>query len=103
MMVVQRVLLKNEALMSRSRQLTHDLPAGPPPEVQDEVAAAWERAQRPILDDLLLDFESEPALGRAWGRLLTPDGHVVAPLSAMQVLAIACGDAAGETAPVLAV
>jgi len=31
-------------LMTRS----HVLPAGPPPEVQDEIDAAWERAQAPV-------------------------------------------------------
>jgi hypothetical protein len=80
--------------MSRSHHLTHDLPAGPPPEVLEEVAAAWERAQRPLSDDLVLDFCSEPALARAWGRLLTDTGDVAAPLSASAALAIACGDAA---------
>ena len=86
--------------MSRSRQLTHDLPAGPPPEVLEEVAAAWERAQRPLPDDLVLDLRSEPLLARAWGRLTTRDGEVVAPVSASEALAIACGDAA---VPALAV
>ena len=100
MMDVKRVLLKNKALMSRSRLLTHDLPAGPPPEVLDEVAAAWERAQRPLSDDLVIDFCSEPVLARAWGRLTTHGGDVVAPLSASEALAIACGDTA---VPALAV
>jgi hypothetical protein len=100
MMGVQQVLLKNQALMSRSRHLTHDLPTGPPPEVLGEVAAAWERAQRLLSDDLVLDFCSEPVLARAWGRLLSRDGDVVAPLSARAALALACGDVA---VPVMAV
>jgi hypothetical protein len=27
---------------------SHKLPAGPPPEVLDEIDAAWERAQAPV-------------------------------------------------------
>jgi hypothetical protein len=100
---VQRVrLLKIEALMSRSHH-THDLPSGPPPEVLDEVFAAWERAQRPLPEGLVLAFESEPALGRAWGELQLGDGTVVAGLSAVESLAIACGDALVLDAPALAV
>ena len=33
-------------LMTRSHHFA--LPAGPPPEVQDEIDAAWERAQAPV-------------------------------------------------------
>jgi hypothetical protein len=34
-------------LMSRS-QHTHDPRSGPPPEVLDAIAAAWERAREPL-------------------------------------------------------
>ena len=88
------------ALMSRSHD---DTPSGPPPEVLEEVAAAWERAQQPLLDDLLLDFGSEPALGRAWGELRLADGTLVERISASEALAIACGDAVVLAAPALAV
>ena len=51
-------------LMSRSRTALSS-PPGPPPEVLWEVAEAWGRAQEPLPAGLELDFESEPALGRA--------------------------------------
>ena len=78
--------------MSRSHDI-FDLPAGPPPEVLDEIAAAWERAQAPLLDEVELTFASEPALGRAWGELRLPDGELVTGISASEAIAIACGDA----------
>jgi hypothetical protein len=90
------------ALMSRS-QLSLDLLAGPPPEVLDEVAAAWERAQAPLLDELLLDFGTEPALGRAWGELRMVDGALVERIPASEAIAIACGDAVLLPAPAMAV
>jgi hypothetical protein len=81
----------------RSRSHHHlALPSGPPPEVCAEIAEAWERAQRPFADGLSLDFESEPALGRAWGVLRCADGTVVERISATEALAIACGDVAVE-------
>ena len=79
-------------LTPRSQSM-HDLLSGPPPEVLDEVAAAWERAQEPLLDSLSLCFASEPALGRAWGELRLPDGELVTSIPASEALAIACGDA----------
>ena len=88
--------------MSRSH-LSLDLPFGPPPEVLEEVAAAWERAQEPLLDELLLDFASEPALGRAWGELRLVDGALVERISASEAIAIACGDAVLLPAPAMAV
>jgi hypothetical protein len=87
-------------LMSRSHA---DIPAGPPPEVLEEIAAAWERAQEPLFEDLLLGFSSEPALGRAWGELRMADGTLVERISASEALAIACGDAAVLAAPAIAV
>jgi hypothetical protein len=99
---MQRVLLKNEALMTRSHHLMHELPAGPPPEVLDEIAAAWERAQAPLPEELTLTFASEPALGRAWGELRLA-GTLVAGLSACETVAISCGDVAVRPAPALAV
>ena len=78
--------------MSRSYAID-DLLNGPPPEVLDEVGAAWERAQVPLPDGLELWFASEPALGRAWGELRLEDGDLVAGISASEAIAIACGDA----------
>jgi hypothetical protein len=74
-------------------QLTHDLLSGPPPEVLDEIAAAWERAQEPLPDSVELCFASEPALGRAWGELRLADGEFVTSIPASEAIAIACGDA----------
>jgi hypothetical protein len=73
-------------------QLMDDLESGPPPEVLDEIAIAWERAQEPLPDALALCFVSEPALGRAWGELRL-DGELVTSIPASEAIAIACGDA----------
>ena len=77
--------------MTRSHEI-HDFSEGPPPEVLEEVAAAWERAQEPLPDALELCFASEPALGRAWGELRL-DGELVTSIPASEAIAIACGDA----------
>ena len=92
MMWVKRDPPVQTALMPRSHELP-DFLTGPPPEVLDEVGAAWERAQEPLPDGLALCFASEPALGRAWGELRLDDGELVAGISASEALAIACGDA----------
>ena len=84
-------LLSSDHLMPRSHD-TLDFLNGPPPEVLDEIAAAWERAQEPVCDVLELSFASEPALGRAWGELRC-DGALMTAISASEALAIACGDA----------
>jgi hypothetical protein len=88
------------SLMTRSHA---DSLSGPPPEVLSEVAAAWERAQEPLFEDLLLGFMSEPALGRAWGELRMADGTLVERISASEALALACGDAEILAAPAIAV
>ena len=72
-------------LTPRSHDLD-DLSAGPPPEVLEEIAVAWERAQEPLPDGLDLHFASEPTLGWAWGELVTS-------IPASEAIAIACGDA----------
>ena len=90
-----------DALMSRSHYMDAVF-SGPPPEALDEVYAAWERAQVPLLDSLELAFASEPALGRAWGELRLPDGTCVASLAAREALAIACGDVEMLPAPAFA-
>ena len=85
-------LLSTMPLTPRS-QPPFDLSSGPPPEVLDEIAAAWERAQEPLPDSLELCFASEPALGRAWGELRLADGELVTSIPASEASAIACGDA----------
>ena len=87
-------------LMPRS-YVTEDLPSSPPPEVMDEVFAAWERAQEPLPESVALDFVSEPVLGRAWGELRLDDGTFLTTISASEALAIACGDAAVVPSTVL--
>ena len=86
-----------------SSHANDDLSSGPPPEVLDEVFAAWERSQDPLGGMLELGFTSEAALGRAWGELRLTDGTFLTNISASEALAIACGDAAVMPAPVLAV
>ena len=66
--------------------------AGPPPEVQDEIAAAWERAQAPVDGVYELAFSSNAALRRAWDELTWPDGTPALRLTASEALAIACGE-----------
>ena len=76
--------------MTRSHHFA--LPAGPPPEVQDEIDAAWERAQAPVDGVYELRFERDPVLHRAWGELTWPDGTPVRPLTATEAHALACGE-----------
>ena len=76
---------------------------GPPPEVHAEIGEAWERAQRPLPDGVVLDFERVSGLGRAWGVLRAADGALVERISAAEALAIACGDAAVQPAVALAI
>jgi hypothetical protein len=71
---------------------SHQLPAGPPPEVQAEIDAAWERAQALVEGAYELHFEHDPELHRAWGELQLPGGTPVLRLSATEALALACGD-----------
>jgi hypothetical protein len=99
---MQRALHTRTFLMPRS-YVSEELPSSPPPEVLDEVFAAWERAQEPLPESLALNFVAEPALGRAWGELRLDDGTFLASISASEGLAIACGDAAVLPAPVIAV
>ncbi len=69
-----------------------ELVSGPPPEVLDEIGAAWERAQAPMVESLELGFDSAPGVARAWGELRLADGTVVARLRASEAIALACGD-----------
>ena len=69
-----------------------ELLPGPPPEVLDEIGAAWERAQAPMIESLELSFDSAPGISRAWAELRLRDGSVVARLRASEAVALACGD-----------
>ena len=50
-------LLKGLSPMPRFLATTHDLPAGPPPEVLEQIDVAWERARELFASDLELHFE----------------------------------------------
>jgi hypothetical protein len=78
--------------MSRSHDSTPGLPAGPPPEVLDEIDAAWERAQGLLDGDFELHFEADHVSHRAFGELRRADGTLERELTATEALAIACGD-----------
>jgi hypothetical protein len=70
-----------------------DLPAGPPPEVLQQIDVAWGRARELFESDLDLHFEVDAGLGRVWAELRLADGTVAERLSASEALALACGDA----------
>ena len=90
-------------LMSRSHHNDFDLLAGPPPEVLDEIDAAWERAQELVDGEFELHFEADALLHRAFAELRRPDGAVEHRLTATEALAIACGEPVELAAPALAV
>jgi hypothetical protein len=70
-----------------------DLPAGPPPEVLQQINVAWKRA-RDLFDSALeIHFEVD-ADHRVSAELRAFDGSLVERLSAPEALALACGDAA---------
>jgi hypothetical protein len=64
----------------------------PPPCVLAEVDAAWERASEPLVDGLELHFALGSVAGSLRCSLRAEDGSIVAPLSACEALALACGD-----------
>jgi len=84
--------------MLRPLATTHDLPAGPPPEVLAQIDVAWERSRELFASDLGLHFEVDEILGRVWAELRCADGTVVDRLTASEALAFACGDQATELA-----
>jgi hypothetical protein len=88
--------------MSRSHWHLDRSP-GPPPEVLAEIDEAWGRAQQPLPEGLVLDFERTSAPPRARGLLRLGDGTVLERIAASEVLAIACGDAAIRAASAWAV
>jgi hypothetical protein len=84
--------------MSRFPATTHELPAGPPPEVLQQLDVAWERARELFDSELELHFEVDAYLGHVWAELRAPDGSVIERLSASEALSIACGDAVADMA-----
>ena len=89
--------------MSRSHLSDLDLLAGPPPEVLDEIDAAWERAQELVDGELELHFEADAPNRRAFGELRLADGTLEQRLTASDAVAIACGDLVARPALALAV
>jgi hypothetical protein len=75
--------------MPRFRPTTIDLPAGPPPEVLQQIDVAWERARELFESELELHFEVDASIGRVWAELRAPDGTVIERLSAHEALALA--------------
>ena len=71
--------------------LASDVPDAPPPEVLDEVDAAWVRAASLAAAGLHLHVSFGRVGGRLRARLCRAD-EVVAALTPAQVLALACGD-----------
>ena len=84
--------------MPRFRPTTLDLPAGPPPEVLQQIDVAWERARELFDSEIQLHFRVNEEIGSVWAELRAADGTVVERLSASEALALACGDAAPELA-----
>jgi hypothetical protein len=71
---------------------SHTLPAGPPPEVLDEIDAAWERAQAVTEGTYELHFEQGRFSGRIRAELRASDGTPVRILTPSEALAVACGE-----------
>lgn len=84
--------------MPRFFATTHDLPAGPPPDVLQQIDVAWERARELFESDLELHFEVDALFGEVWAELRCADGSVAERLSASEAVALACGDAPAELA-----
>jgi hypothetical protein len=82
----------DDLLASRSPRFRDPL-LGPPAHVQDEVDAAWERAQDLFADELELHFTVDSYTRRVRGELRSARGETWEPLSAAEALAFACGDA----------
>ena len=84
--------------MPRFRSTTYDLPAGPPPEVLQQIEVAWKRARELSDSGLELHYEVDAVLGRVWADVTYMDGSLVERLSASEALGLACGDAVPELA-----
>jgi hypothetical protein len=89
-------LLKELHPVPRFRSTIRDLPAGPPPEVLQQIDVAWERARELFDSELELHFEVDAAEGLVWAELRCADGTLVERLSASEALALGCGAAQPE-------
>jgi hypothetical protein len=74
--------------------LDHNTLLTPPPHVQAEVDAAWERARDLFAGELELHFDLSGLAGRLSAELRVPGGETVERLTASEALALACGDIA---------
>ena len=72
-------------------RLPNDIPATPPAELDDEIAAAWDRAAGFAAEGLDLHVAVGRVSGRVRGTLRLED-EVLLRLSPTQILALACGD-----------
>lgn len=81
--------------MTRFHADAFDLPDGPPPEVLEEIRAAWERSRVLFEDGFELRFEVD----RSTGHVFAEGGSAGTPLvrySATEALALACGQTVDE-------
>ena len=85
--------------MPRFLATDHALPAGPPPELLEEIDAAWERSGELFASGLELHFELGAPAGSVRAELRGSDGSVVERLSASEALALACGEIAAGLVP----
>jgi hypothetical protein len=84
--------------MRRFPATTDDLPAGPPPEVLQQIDVAWERSRELFDSDLEIHFEVDALFGEVWAELRCADGSLLERLTASEALALACGDTPRELA-----
>ena len=82
--------------MLRFRPTNFDLPAGPPPEVLQQIDVAWERTRELLDSDLEIHFAVDDELGDICADVLCADGSVLERLSGPEVLELACGHEAPE-------
>ena len=69
------------------------IPAGPPPEVSEQVSAAFVRAQDLIATDRELHFAKDPDTGRIAVEVRDLEGNVVRTIAPSEALEIMTGEA----------
>ena len=80
--------------MPRFSATNIDLPAGPPPEVLQQINVAWKRARELFDSELEIHYEVDAEKGQVSAELRCFDGSLVERLSAPEAMALACGDVA---------